>query len=279
MNIKEAIAYGVAALKTQGVIDSPQLDCEVLLGHVLGRNSAYLISHSEMVLGAAEWQGFVMNIERRQSGEPVAYILGQQEFWSQTIEVDARVLIPRPDTELLVERALVRSGQTDSIIDLGTGSGAVAIALAIERPGCVITAVDVSACVLAVAKHNIARLGIQNIRLVQSSWYDGLDDCDSFDVVVSNPPYVKPDDPHLRTGLRFEPRSALVAGNRGLQDLQCIIAASVAIVRPGGWLLVEHACDQGAEVRESFIEHGYCNVTTYPDLSSNERVTEGRPPE
>lgn len=215
---------------------------------------------------------------RRLDGEPVAHITGSREFWSLELRVTTDVLIPRPETELLVEQALkhIPINQAVDIIDLGTGSGAIAIAIATERPRANVFATDSSAQALAIATSNATTHKLQTIEFIHSDWFKSLE-TKQFDVIVSNPPYVAHDDPHLAQGdVRFEPVSALAAGPDGLDDIRTLCADSIAHLKPGGWLVIEHGFDQGLAARGLFEEAGLKNVATYRDLSTNERVTEGR---
>lgn len=215
---------------------------------------------------------------RRLDGEPVAHITGNREFWSLELAVTPDVLIPRPETELLVEQALkhIPINQSVDVVDLGTGSGAIAIAIASERPRANVIATDSSAEALAVAKDNATTHKLQRIEFVHSNWFESLS-AKQFDVIVSNPPYVANDDPHLEQGdVRYEPMSALSAGPDGLDDIKTLCADSCAQLKPGGWLVIEHGFDQGLATRGLFEQAGFNSVATYRDLSTNERVTEGR---
>ncbi len=257
--------------------DGARIEAEALLAQALGRPRSWLYAHADEALTPAQAQAFAGLLERRQRGEPVALILGRREFWSLELAVTADTLIPRPETELLVELALARlpARLAARVLDLGTGSGAIALALARERPQAKIWAVDASAPALAVAQKNAARLGLGQVSFLRGHWYSPVRD-ERFDVIVSNPPYLADDDPHLGQGdLRFEPRSALAAGRDGLDDIRQIAAAAPAHLRPGGWLLVEHGWQQGAAVREIFSAAGLHAVETVKDLEARERVTLG----
>jgi release factor glutamine methyltransferase len=219
-------------------------------------------------------------IERRRIGEPVAQILGRQEFWSLTLAVTSDTLIPRPETELLVELALQRMPQAAAVdvLDLGTGSGAIALALAQERPKARITAIDRDARTLAVAQRNGAKLGLDRVRFLRGDWFSPVSD-EQFDIVVGNPPYIAEADPHLLQGdLRFEPRQALASGQDGLDAIRAIIAAAPARLRPGAWLLLEHGFEQGTSVRELLGAAGLESVQSFRDLESRERVSGGHRP-
>jgi release factor glutamine methyltransferase len=253
----------------------------VLLQHTLKANRAYLTAHPEKVLTAAQQQQFYELIARRKNGEPVAYIVSEREFFGLNFKVTTAVLIPRPETELLVEQALMGlpENRSISVLDLGTGSGAIAIAIAKHRPLAEITAVDASTKALDVAKENAQRYlsdRASSIKFIQSDWFDALPD-EPFDMIVSNPPYIAEDDPHLAQGdLRFEPREALAAGPRGLSALAHIARNAAPRLAPGGWLLLEHGYDQGAACRELLTVAEFTNVATHKDLAGIDRVTLGQ---
>lgn len=258
--------------------DSARLDAELLLATVLGKPRSYLHAWPEHALTEAQARQFAALVARRAAGEPIAHILGNREFWSLELEVTPDTLIPRPETELLVELALARIPNDAAwrIADLGAGSGAIALAIAHERPRCHIDADDISAPALAVAERNAHRLGIGNAHFHIGAWHEPFSGI-RFDMIVSNPPYIRTDDPHLLEGdVRFDPRSALVAGGDGLDDLRRIIAGAPAHLRPGGWLLVEHGYDQGVPVAQLFTQAGFIEVRTHADLAGQPRVTEGR---
>ena len=261
--------------------DDPGLEAQVLLGHVLGRSRAWLIAHGDDPLPAEARRLFRTLVQRRAAGEPVAYLLGRREFWSLELQVTPAVLIPRPDTECLVERALALLPPHDAaaVCDLGTGSGAVAIAIAVERPRAGVLACDASPQALAVAAANTRRLAPGRIHLWRGDWLDAVAGA-CLDLIVSNPPYVEDDDVHLTQGdVRFEPGRALKAGRDGLQALRRIAADAPRCLRPGGWLTVEHGARQGDAVRALLRDTGLEQVTTHRDLGGNERVTQGRRPE
>lgn len=255
--------------------DSPQLDAELLLGHVLGRDRSHLRAHPEAALDAAQTRRYARLVEDRRRGEPIAYLTGEREFWSLQLKVTPATLIPRPETELLVEQALrlIPTGSDWDILDLGTGSGAIALAIAKERPRCRITAVDISDAALAVARDNAHHLRISNVEFLQGDWFAPVADR-RFHMIVSNPPYVGSGDPHLGEGdLRFEPKQALVSGSDGLQDIHRIVSEATAHLHPGGHLLLEHGYGQGAAVRASLQTMGFTRAYSMHDLAGHERIS------
>ncbi|MGE4408551.1 peptide chain release factor N(5)-glutamine methyltransferase [Pseudomonas sp.] len=258
---------------------SPRLDAELLLAHVLGKPRSYLRTWPERVPSAEQCQAFAECLRRRRAGEPVAYILGRQGFWSLELDVAPQTLIPRPDTELLVETALALLPATPArVLDLGTGTGAIALALAAERPGWQLTGVDRVGEAVALAERNRQRLGLGNARFEVSHWFSALQG-GRYRLIVSNPPYIAAADPHLQRGdVRFEPRSALVAGADGLDDIRLIVARAPAHLESGGWLLLEHGYDQAAAVRELLAAAGFGEVQSRRDLAGHERISLGRLP-
>ncbi|HEV2110268.1 MAG TPA: peptide chain release factor N(5)-glutamine methyltransferase [Gammaproteobacteria bacterium] len=256
---------------------APRLDAELLLAHALGRERGHLHAHPEAKPSAAALADFHQLLDRRRSGEPIAYLTSKREFWSLELKVTPATLIPRHETELLVELALRRIPVDADwrLLDLGTGSGAIALALARERAHCQVSATDSSTGALAVAAENAGMLGIPNVEFLAGDWFLPFTD-QRFQLIVSNPPYVRENDPHLQDGdLRFEPRSALTSGIDGLKDLRRIVSAAPAHLEVGGWLLLEHGHDQGAEVRALVSARGYGQVATFRDLQGQERVTGG----
>lgn len=254
-----------------------RLDAELLLAAVLGKPRSYLRTWPEHEPGAEQLAAFAALLERRRMGEPVAYILGHQGFWSLDLEVAPHTLIPRPDTELLVETALQLAPATPQrVLDLGTGSGAIALALASERGGWQVIGVDRIAEAVALAERNRQRLKLGNAEFRQSSWFDGLAG-ERFDLILSNPPYIAADDCHLGEGdVRFEPLSALVAGVDGLDDIRQIIAQAPRHLQAGGWLLLEHGYDQAEAVRELLASTGFTAVDSRRDLGGHQRISLGR---
>ncbi len=267
-----------AAAETLPGMDA-RAEAEILLAHALGKPRSWLYSHSDDPCDLATVASFQGLVSRRSGGEPVAQILGRREFWSLSLAVTADTLIPRTETEVLVELALARLpvGVSQRVLDLGTGTGAVALAIASERPLAMLVAVDASAPALAVAHDNATQLGLSSRLSVRlGDWFLPVAG-ETFQLIVSNPPYINDDDPHLALGdLRFEPRSALAAGMDGLDDLRRIIAGAMGHLAPGGWLLVEHGWQQAAAVRELFAAAGFVNVETQRDLEDRERVTLGQ---
>ena len=254
-----------------------RLDAELLLAAVLGKPRSYLRTWPEHEPGAEQLSAFAALLERRRMGEPVAYILGHQGFWSLDLEVAPHTLIPRPDTELLVETALQLAPATPQrVLDLGTGSGAIALALASERGGWQVIGVDRIAEAVALAERNRQRLKLGNAEFRQSSWFDGLAG-ERFGLILSNPPYIAADDRHLGEGdVRFEPLSALVAGVDGLDDIRQIIAQAPRHLQAGGWLLLEHGYDQAEAVRELLAAAGFTAVDSRRDLGGHQRISLGR---
>ena len=269
-------------LRSAELPDSPtaRLDVELLLAAALGKPRSFLHTWPERIVSSEAALKFASYLQRRQTGEPVAYILGQQGFWKLDLEVAPHTLIPRPETEMLVEAALelVPAFAPAKVLDLGTGTGAIGLALASERPAWHVTAVDRVLEAVTLAERNRQRLQLGNAQVMSSHWFDSLQG-KRFDLIISNPPYIAAEDPHLVTGdVRFEPNSALVAGADGLDDLRLIIDQAPAHMKPEGWLLLEHGYDQGAAVRELLSSHGFDKIQTRRDLGDHERITSGRLP-
>lgn len=256
---------------------SPRLDAELLLAHALGQSRSYLRTWPEREPDAAQCAAFAALLERRRAGEPVAYLLGRQGFWSLDLEVAPHTLIPRPDTELLVETALTLGpGGPARVLDLGTGTGAIALAVACERPAWQVLGVDRVSEAVQLAERNRARLGLGNARFVESVWFSTLGG-ERFALIVGNPPYIAADDRHLSEGdVRFEPASALVAGEDGLADIRRIVAEAPEHLEAGGWLLLEHGYDQAEAVRALFAARGFAAVESRRDLGGHQRITLGQ---
>ena len=275
-NIQQLLEDATGVLNTAGSSDSAALDAEILLAHVLQSSRARVLAYPEKVVSKQQQSQFEMLNTRRAQGEPVAYLVGHKEFWSLELMVNPSVLIPRPDTELLVQRCLEKcDSDTRIIADLGTGSGAIALALATELPGCDVIATDASAEAIAVAEINLEAAKLSNVEIRQSDWFESLKSA-RFDLIAANPPYVDPLDPHLCGEVRYEPRAALVSGDHGLEDLAIIIRHAPSHLLDGGWLVVEHGFDQADPVRGLFRAAGFEAVRTCRDLNGNERVTEGQ---
>ena len=258
--------------------ESRRADAELLLARAIDRPRSWLYAHADAIVDEHQAASFRSMLEQRRRGEPVAQILGSREFWSLELTVTRDTLIPRPETELLVELALRRmpAGSSMRVLDLGTGTGAVALALAHERPMADVTAIDIDARTLSVARANAARLQLGQVRFVQGNWFSPVRD-ERYDLIVGNPPYIADDDPHLLQGdLRFEPRAALASGRDGLDAIRIIARDSPRHLRANGWLLLEHGFDQGADVRTLLTLAGLSSVTTGVDIDGLDRVTCGQ---
>ena len=253
-------------------------DAALLLAHALGKSRSWLFAHADDALGEAEAARFDVLLARRAAGEPVAYLTGWRGFWTLELAVTPATLVPRPETELLVDLALARL-PVDApvrVADLGTGSGAIALAIASERPRAQVLATDASSAALDVARGNAARNGIGNVAFRLGSWLQPLGE-DTFDLITSNPPYIAEGDPHLAQGdLRFEPAMALSCGADGLDAIRVIVRDAPACLRPGGWLLLEHGWEQGDAVRALLAAAGFADVATERDLEQRDRVSLGR---
>ena len=275
MTIKQALDEAALELK---VSDSPRLDAELLLAHVLEVERSYLFTHPELQLSDDSLRLFQSYVARRARSEPIAYLVGSKAFWDFELTVNSHVLVPRPETELLVETALeiaqeiAEQDQTLSVADLGTGSGAIALALARERPCWQVLAVDISPEALAVARENAKALALKNVEFVQGSWCEALGAA-SLDMIVANPPYIAPGDPHLGEGdLPFEPTLALQAEDGGFSAFNSIADAARQHLRPGGWLLLEHGFEQQKQLKALLIELGYATVSAHQDLAGRDRM-------
>jgi len=266
-----------ASTQLSDLSESPRLDAEVLLAHMLNRSRTWLVTWPEKTLTEAQASEYEALVQRRKAGEPVAHITAQREFWSLPLHITKDTLIPRPDTELMVEQILFAYPANTKIelVDLGTGSGAIALALGSERPNWKITATDQSSAALEVARHNARQLNINNIEFISGSWFEPLAGR-VFDVIASNPPYIPDQDPHLRQGdVRFEPLSALASGADGLNDIRELCKQAKHHLKHKGMLIIEHGFDQKEEIREIFTVSGYKNLSQHHDLASNPRLTSG----
>ncbi len=273
VSIAEAVVLAEAQLAAS---DTPRLDAEVLLAHCLQKSRTYLRTWPERELSAEQYTAFTALVERRAQGEPVAHITGSREFWSLPLTVNDTTLIPRPDTEILIEQALALPLPPEArVLDLGTGTGAIALALKSERPGWTIDATDQSAAAVALAQANAAQLQLP-VRVWQSAWFAAVPSTDRYHLIVSNPPYIAADDIHLQQGdVRFEPRSALVADAAGLADLQHLIETAPDYLHDGGYLLLEHGWQQGESVRSLLCQNGYQQVHTWRDYGNLDRISQG----
>ena len=263
----------------QSTSDSPQLDCELLLCYVLDVDRTWLRTWPEKEVSKSLEAKFCALLEKRVQGQPIAYLVGSRGFWSMDLQVSTDTLIPRPETELLVELALgLKLPKNSHGLDLGTGTGAVVLALATERPDMNFTAVDSQMGAVSLANKNCQNLGLSNVAIFQSDWFDSVQLIDNqFDLIISNPPYISANDPHLQQGdVRYEPNTALVSGIDGLDDLQKIIAKSPAYLKSDGWLLLEHGFDQGAAVVRLMSRAGFKKVVTHKDYNQIDRVTLGQ---
>ena len=279
MTVTQAIAWAIHGQKnslSEDLKAIEQRDAEAVLLHVLGKNMAFLRTWPDFALSDEQVTQYQSAITRLSMGEPLAYVLGEQAFWTLTLQVTPDTLIPRPDTERLVEAALARMHTAEGrVLDLGTGSGAIALSLASERPAWQIIASDFSAAALVVARSNALKNSLSNCEFRCGSWFDVVGESEKFDLIVSNPPYIDPDDAHL-VNLTHEPITALAAAEHGLADLVEIVAGAGRHLLEAGWLLVEHGYDQGLAVRELFMQADFVQVETLRDYGGNERVTLGQ---
>lgn len=256
--------------------DEARIEAQLLLMHVLNVSRAWLIAHATDHIEQTQLSAVAHLLQRRLQGEPVAYLLGKREFFGLTLKVTKDTLIPRPDSETLVEAALQKICAGMHILDLGTGSGAIALAIAKHAPTCQVMAVDVSAPALAVAQENARTLQLHHVQCLHSHWFDALP-ASKFDLIVSNPPYIEHNDPHLQQGdLRFEPFSALASGDDGLTAIRQIISQSTGHLNLGGWLLLEHGYNQAQAVQQLLQAHGFTDIETRHDLGNQPRVTLGK---
>ncbi|KAF7775227.1 release factor glutamine methyltransferase [Pseudoalteromonas citrea] len=272
LTVAQAIAW--ASSEFSATSDSAKLDAEVLLLHILSKPRSYLFAWPDAQLRDEQYTQFKTFVSRRINGEPVAHIIKEREFWSLPLEVNNSTLIPRPDTETLVEHALsLELNNNATVLDLGTGTGAIALALASEMPNWQVTALDFSVDAVALAQRNQEKLAIHNVTIKQSNWYQSVAS-QRFDLIVSNPPYIEEHDEHLSQGdVRFEPLSALVAADEGMSDIKHIIDKGRAHLNPGGYLLIEHGYQQAIKLQQYFAQMAYTNILTIKDMSGCDRVT------
>lgn len=278
--ISQALRQAAGRLSGPSLADA-RLEAEILLAHVLDKPRTHLFAWPDARLDEDSRMRFERLVERRLRGEPSAYLTGRREFWSLELKVTADTLVPRPETELLVEQALdlIPVESTLQIVDLGTGCGAISAAIASERPACRVLATDSSAAALAVAVENFRRLGLDNISCRNGYWCNALPAGARFDMIVSNPPYVASDDPHLSAdGLPWEPANALISGSDGLNDIREIVRTAREHLVPGGWLLLEHGYDQGKRILHMLRAAGYRDCSTVHDLGGMERVSRAQLP-
>lgn len=269
MLIKNLINNALQNLKK--ISSTPRLDAELILAHILKKGRSYLYTHFDQELSTGDIKLFSDLITQRATGKPIAYILKHKEFWSLDLEVNEHVLIPRPETELLIELALQYSKSEAYVADLGTGSGAIALAISSERPNWQIVATDKSNNALLIAQKNAERLRLNNIEFKQTDWCQNLPDY-KFDIIISNPPYISENDPHLKSSIKFEPKLALVANNDGLAALQLIIFQAKKKLKSNGLLILEHGYKQGNAVKNLLLENGYQNIIQHQDLAGLDRA-------
>ena len=275
--LRQARAQLIAALALDPAVAS--LEAHVLLGHVLQQSRTFLLANPERELNPAQAADFAALLQRRANGEPIAYLVESREFYGLNFKVTPDVLIPRPETELLIELALERIPATSpvQILDLGTGSGAIALALASALPNARVTAIDTSVTALDIARDNAERLSIKNVEFLEGDWLSPLAHGSRFDLILANPPYIAESDPHLQQGdVRFEPQSALRSGSDGLQDIRRIIAKARGFLTAQGWLLLEHGHEQAQACVKLLQESGYNLITTWADMAGQPRVTGGK---
>ncbi len=279
-SIQDILSNHSKQLETVLNLDSStaRIDVQCLLQAVLQVSRAYLLTHPERLFSEKQQEKYMALFERRLRGEPIAYLLGEREFFGLNFKISPTTLIPRPETELLVELALQRITQqgTCRVLDLGTGSGAIALSIAHARPNVEVVAIDASAAALQIAQFNVQQLHTNNVRLLHSDWFAALRQ-ERFDVIVCNPPYVAADDEHLKRGdVRFEPRSALVSGADGLDDIRHITAQTGVHLKNNGWLLIEHGHNQAVKVTELLRQAGFGGIFSAPDLAGIPRVSGGQ---
>lgn len=280
--VQQSLRLAQSRLEDTAQLDTAdaKIEAQLLLQSLLNVNRAWLIAHGNEMLPSDMQTKFDALLTRRLSGEPIAYILGNREFYGLSLNVTPDTLIPRPDTEILVETALAKipADKSAQVLDLGTGTGAIALAIGHQRPQVDITAADASPAALQVAINNGQQLALHNVKFVHSNWFSALEH-KRFDVIVSNPPYIEQNDTHLTQGdLRFEPMSALASGIDGLDDIRQIVADSLAHLKPQGWLMLEHGYNQADAVAELMANAGLVDIATFKDFGGNDRVTIGKNP-
>jgi release factor glutamine methyltransferase len=261
---------------------TPRIDAEILLQHATQESLAWIIARGDNHASNEHITSFFTLVEQRQAGQPIAYVCGYRDFWTLTLKVNNDVLIPRPDTETLVENALekIAADLPCDLLDLGTGSGAIALALACERPQARVLATDSQVKALAVATQNAETNGLNNVTFLHSNWFEKVAKETKFDLIASNPPYVEAGDPHLTQGdLRFEPDTALIAEKQGLADLQSIVANAPNHLKKNGWLFLEHGYNQAQQVRQLFSERGFCNIELFTDINQLPRCSAAQWPQ
>lgn len=276
-SIEAALRNAAERLTTSGS-DSAKIDAAVLLCHALAKPRSYLLTWPEKALTQEQFFAFENLLEQRVSGKPVAYIVGEREFWSLALKVSPYTLIPRPDTERLVEVALqYLENNAGKVLDLGSGTGAIALAIASERTDLQVIGVDLQPEAAALGKENAEKHSIKNAEFRCGSWFDPVKPDEKFSLIVSNPPYIDEQDPHLSQGdVRFEPASALVAAEQGLADIRHIASEALAFLAANGWIAFEHGYAQGAAVRQLLLDLGYRHVATEQDYAGQDRVTSGQ---
>ncbi len=277
-SIEQTLLSAKQQLIDAGQTDSPQLDAELLLAHCLQKSRTYLFTWPDQILSPEQQKSFDHLLALRCQGKPIAHLTGWREFWGLELKVTADTLIPRPDTETLIEAVLDLQLAPDAkILDMGTGTGAIALALKSELPQASVTALDMSPAALAVAQENADRLGL-DVEFLHSNWFSAVNDY-RFDCIVSNPPYIEEADPHLQQGdVRFEPITALTSGTDGLDDIRMIIQQAVQHLNPGAWIAIEHGYNQAQAIAQLFVDHDYHNIRLCTDYGGNPRITLAQKP-
>lgn len=275
MNIKKWLYQATITLHKKS--NTPKLDAEIILKFITRKSITWLKGFDDYLLSVKQVNQLNILLNRRALGEPIAYLIGEREFWSLPISVSNITLIPRPETEILVEQALLLLAKKNSrILDLGTGTGAISLAIAHERPDCTILGVDYKKQAVLLAKYNAQKIGVSNVSFIYSNWFSALKG-HLFHMIVSNPPYIDANDEHLKQGdIRFEPNYALISAEQGLADLKIIISHSIKYLETNGWLLVEHGYQQGAKVRQLMKKNNFHYIKTHKDYNHHERITFGQ---